>query len=155
MTLLWRCCKRSYLADAFSGAGGRHYGGRWHTAGRPVVYTSEEASLTLIEVLVHGLRFETALEIYALVSCELPERHIYTVEKDDLPDDWDAPQPTGKSQAWGDAWLKGGESAAIRVPSAVMPGNNVLINPLHPDAVELAPATEHIEWDPRLRTAKH
>lgn len=151
MTTLWRCCKRTRLQGAFNGDGGLYHDGRWHLAGRRIVYTSDEASLALVEVMVNGWPLDQVLRLHALVPCELPEAMIYTVPDDELPDDWDSLAPTTATQEWGDTWLQALEHVAVRVPSAVMPGSNVLINPVHLQAAGyLAPGREHVEWNPRL-----
>lgn len=151
MTTLWRCSKRSRLASAFTGEGGRHYDGRWHTAGHQIIYTSDSASLALLETLVHGWSLEQALKFHALISCTFPDEHIHTVGLQSLPEGWDDVQPTASTQGWGDEWLETAKWPAVRVPSAVVPGTNVLLNPHHPIVKRhLVPAREQVEWDPRL-----
>ena len=67
-----------------------------------------------------------------------------------LPPDW--PERTEVTRAVGDAWLANGESALLRVPSAIMPDvHNVLLNPLQPDAGKLQIAdVQDVPFDPRL-----
>jgi len=52
----------------------------------------------------------------------------------------------------GDAWIKSGRPAALRVPSVIVPGEfNYLLNPRHPDFSNLKfgePAA--FLFDPRL-----
>ena len=70
----------------------------------------------------------------------------------DLPEGWDAfPHPPA-TQEIGTRWLREGRSAALQVPSAVVPhAANVLINPAHPDVADLtAGGPDPFDWDPRL-----
>ena len=48
---LWRLARRPYRA--FDGEGARPAGGRWTSAGTPLVYTSAHLSLAALELLVH------------------------------------------------------------------------------------------------------
>jgi RES domain-containing protein len=47
--ILWRISRHRDL----SGAGGMRAAGRWHEAGRPVVYLAESPAAALLEVCVH------------------------------------------------------------------------------------------------------
>ena len=48
---LWRLTRRPF-AD-LEGRGAARFGGRWNRPGRPMVYTTAEASLAVLEVRVH------------------------------------------------------------------------------------------------------
>jgi RES domain-containing protein len=52
----------------------------------------------------------------------------------------------------GDNWLRGAESALLRVPSAIVPkAANYLLNPAHPDEARVSlAATLRAAFDPRL-----
>jgi|SRR5437868_6479914 len=50
---LWRICRRTHAAVAFSGEGARLYGGRWNSQGVTVVYTSPSLALAAVETFVH------------------------------------------------------------------------------------------------------
>ena len=51
----------------------------------------------------------------------------------DLPAGWEAWPHQPHVQAYGDAWLERGRSPALRVPSALIPASNVLLNQAHAD----------------------
>ncbi len=125
--ILWRLCRRPY-AD-LSGGGGRLYPGRLHSAGHPVIYTTAEPALAVLEVRVNlDLPFNLLPEDYVLVRLEAPEGMSLEGVKT-LP-----PQP----RDFGNAWLAAKRGALLRVPSVVVPqACNMLINPLHPDAAQL------------------
>jgi RES domain-containing protein len=69
-----------------------------------------------------------------------------------LPDGWDEhPAPLTLSMM-GEAWLKGAQSAVLKVPSAVVKDEwNLLINPLHADFSHIAIlSVESYQFDKRL-----
>jgi RES domain-containing protein len=143
--LVWRLCRRPH-AD-LSGEGGRLVSGRWHTAGRPVVYTAYEPALAILEVLVHlDIPIEDLPDDYVMMGIDITklEAAVFVVSPriDSISD----------SQAFGDAWLVGKTSAVIGVPSVLSPrGVNFLINPLHPNAKDATIAEiEDFKFDGRL-----
>lgn len=140
--ILWRISEFLEL----DGAGGVVMHGRWHTKGRPVIYTSEHSALTLLEALVH-LEWEHAPAPFQLLRIEAPD----ALEIETHPTSV-APARIEGSMAWGDDWLASGRTALARVPAAVAPlSHNILINPLHPDAAAIH-LVDHSRWpwDKRL-----
>ena len=132
MRTVWRITTVRFAQTAFNGDGARLYGGRWNPKGREVVYTAESQSLALLELMVQDdpLRAHYVL-IPAQLPAELPETRI---DVDQLPDDWRTIDARDVLQALGLAWLEGGQTAVLNVPSAVVPAErNLLINPRHPD----------------------
>jgi RES domain-containing protein len=136
---LWRLCRRPY-AD-LSGEGARIFGGRWNSPGRPVVYLAEHPALAALEVRVHlDLLFELLPNDFVLMRVLLPDALIavadsglYTV-------------PAGNT------WLAEMSSAALRVPSVLLPyAWNVLLNPRHPEIARASVGSiEAFHFDPRL-----
>lgn len=132
MRTVWRITTARFAQTAFSGEGARLYGGRWNPKGWEVVYTAESQSLALLELMVQDapLRAHYVL-IPAQLPANLPEMRI---EVDQLPQDWRNIDARDALQALGLAWLEGGQTALLNVPSAVVPAErNLLINPRHPD----------------------
>jgi RES domain-containing protein len=141
----WRLCRAPHAA--LDGEGARRFGGRWNSAGRPVVYLSEHPALALLEVLVHlDLPPEDLPDDYVMLRVALP---------DDTPPAQVAPEDTADPRAAGDAWLEGRKSAVLRVPSVLVPqAMNLLCNPLHPAAQAVRiEATLPFRFDPRLLRA--
>ena len=139
---LWRLCRRPH-AD-LTGEGARLLGGRWNTSGRPVVYFAEHPALAALEVRVHlDLPFDLLPTDFVLMRATIPDELITGIEV--MSDD---------TVTIGDAWLARGLSAALRVPSMLVPSAwNILVNPRHPDALRIAIATiEPFRFDPRLWT---
>lgn len=132
MLAAWRIVKTKHAASAFDGEGARRHGGRWTSIGRSAVYTSSTVALATLELVVH-LDTTALLPAYALFEVGIPEDLVAEVPGA-LPPTWrDFPAST-ELRAMGDAWLNEVTSAALRVPSAIVPVEfNFLLNPEHPD----------------------
>jgi RES domain-containing protein len=114
--------------EAFSGQGGVYASARWHSAGRPIVYTPQSLSLAALEILVR-LKQTNDIEPFYVYTMEIPDHLILTPKS--LPARWRSRITV--SRAFGDAWLKTNNLPALRVPTVITPGEwNVLVNPLHP-----------------------
>jgi RES domain-containing protein len=132
--ILWRISERSTL----DGGGGLSLSGRWHTAGRRIVYCAPNPATALLEVLVH-----TEIDID-----DVPVNFRYLeIEAPDAPaaEDLDT---SALAQSWrtdllatrraGDQWLQSSRTALLRVPSVIVPATwNVLINPGHPHSAPI------------------
>lgn len=70
----------------------------------------------------------------------------------DVPGGWDAVPSGLSSRAAGDTWAAGAGSTLPQVPSVMLSEDpNVLINPLHGDAVKIAATTAKCRlFDPRF-----
>lgn len=152
MVSCWRIVQERFAGEAFSGEGARLYGGRWNSAGHPVVYTAGSRSLAVLEMLVH-LDGPQLLERYQLFEAMLPESLITELAVKDLPRDWrDDPVPRS-AQALGDAWIEKAASAVLRVPSVLIPEeHNYLLNPRHAGFREIrVSGPQNFAFDPRLK----
>ncbi len=124
----WRI---SHYAD-LNGLGGLRADGRWHHAGRPIVYLADHAASAMLEMLVHS-ELRRLPASFQLLKVELPDNSLLDLDPAALPPDWRARQE--ETRTMGDDWLAQSPSALLRVPSAlVMDGYNLLLNPQHPDA---------------------
>jgi RES domain-containing protein len=148
--ILWRLTRRPY-AD-LSGQGGQLADGRWHSRGHPVVYCAGSAALAVLEVRVHlDLPLDLLPDDYVLMQIEAPDDlEVRTMRPSDLPEGWRPREHL--CRPIGGAWLRGGSTALLSVPSAIIEvERNVLLNPRHPDAgsvavIEITP----FGWDRRL-----
>ncbi len=123
-SILWGISK----FETLDGAGGLAVSGRWHTAGRPVVYCAEHPALAMLEVLVH-LEVGAVPRALHWLRIAAPDRaETYAGPGQDLSD-------ARATRAFGDRWLQEARSCLLRVPSAIAPESfNVLLNPAHPDS---------------------
>ena len=132
-----------------TGSGGLFAPGRWHSQGQRVVYSSSSLALATLELFVN-LQNKRQLARYVRSRILIPEGLIEELGADLMaaftrdPDGFNA-------RGYGDAWLRGGESCVLRVPSRVVPEEaNYLLNPLHPDFGKISATTEPYSADPRL-----
>jgi RES domain-containing protein len=129
--ILWRAARRPY-AD-LSGKGGLLHSGRWHSEGRPVVYTAEHPALALLEVRVNfDLPADLLPDDFMMIKITVPDDIVFSVADMD-------PRDEVAARRLGDDWLATTPSAILKVPSVIAPESyNYLINPLHPHAVRIA-----------------
>ena len=143
---LWRISRHRDL----SGIGGLRANGRWHYAGRPVVYLSESPASALVEICVHTAANDVPPD-FTLLRIVGPEVAMVSLDETGLPASWRTDlEPT---RVHGTAWLRAGRESLLQVPSAVIPHtSNFLLNPLHPDAA-LFQITESMTYpfDRRLK----
>jgi RES domain-containing protein len=134
-----------------SGKGGLYASARWHTRGRPIVYSAGTRALSILEVLVHTDPDDIPEDLQ-LLTFEIPDDlPIRGITRDQLPADWQLPLHSG-CQSLGDQWLIASESPILRAPSALVPEElNLLINPLHPGAARIRIVEQRsFEFDERL-----
>jgi RES domain-containing protein len=148
--VVWRLTKRRY-AD-LSGKGGEIADGRWHTRGRPVVYSATTAALAVLEVRVHlDLPAELLPDDYVLMKVEIADDlERQTLQPQDLPLGWRTSEDL--CRPFGDAWLREASTALLSVPSAIVDvETNMLLNPKHPHAARVrVQKVVPFTWDPRL-----
>src|ERR1700733_1051060 len=63
--------------EAFSGHGGVYASTRWHSAGRPIIYTAQSLSLAALEILVR-LKQTNDIQPFYSYSMEIPDHLILT-----------------------------------------------------------------------------
>jgi RES domain-containing protein len=145
---LWRISNHASL----SGEGGLYASGRWHTRGRRVVYLADHPASALLEVMVHlEIDAEDLPTHYQLLGVDVPDDlKIASLDSGGLPADWRA--QIAHTQSLGNAWLRAGSGALLRLPSAIVPGaDNYLLNPAHVEAARVAIASAaRAAFDPRL-----
>lgn len=150
-TRLYRLIKLKHARNALSGRGGLEADGRWHTAGRLIVYLASSEALAVLEVRVH-LGSIAPKEPYVLLTVELPGGLVRELPRQRWPKRWDAVPFVAATQTLGDRWLASGEGAALRVPSVHSGSDfNVLLNPAHAEAsrAQIIGRTRY-EFDTRL-----
>lgn len=143
---LWRISNHADL----TGIGGLRASGRWHTAGRPIVYLAEHPALCLLEVLAHDVEADDLPRGYQWLKVET--RRPTSVESvRELPRAWKTDLTS--TRTIGDRWLARARTPLLRVPSVLAPESfNYLLNPAHPRGARAARVVTACPYplDPRL-----
>jgi len=143
--ILWRISRPRDLG----GTGGLRSPGRWHHAGRPIVYLAESAAGALLEVCVHTSANDVPPD-FTLLKIEAPELPVQVIQRDGLPARWQSQLEFTRDL--GTAWLQKKDTVLLRVPSAIAETVNFLLNSVHPDAKQfrIIEALQH-PFDVRLK----
>lgn len=130
---IFRVLHEKYSDEPFSGKGGLYASSRWASKGQLVSYAAGNLALAALEKIAGAGRLSRLGEM-VYVPAELGEEAIQVVGEPDLPEGWDRRPPGRVSQKIGDRWLQKEESAALRVPSVILPeGSTYVLNPSHPN----------------------
>ena len=151
MIRAWRIVNARNAATAFSGDGSRRSGGRWNSRGYRAVYVADSLALATLEVMVHGVSYET-LQNYVCILATIPKKIIQEVDLKSLLRNWRDDLPPAELRELGDRWLNEQKSAALKVFSAVIPVEfNYVLNPRHKDfgKIEIAEPLS-LAFDKRL-----
>ena len=133
MPSAWRIVRAARVNSAFTGEGGRVYGGRWNSRGTAVVYVSEHESLAALELLVHTIPL-SPIERYLSFRLEWEDKLTEHFPVRNLPLHWNVEPPTFETMQIGDEWIRRRKSVALAVPSVLSTSEmNFLLNPSHPD----------------------
>jgi RES domain-containing protein len=111
---------------------------RWHTRGKEILYCAPNPATAVLEILVHSqVREPAALARHRFIKVDVPDEvSRQSVDEAQLPTDWS--RRITVTRAWGDRWLREGETAVLVVRSVLVPETyNVLINPRHADAARI------------------
>lgn len=149
MPVGWRVAKKRY--PAYDGSGAMRSGARWNSPGQPVVYAADTYPSAILEILAHALRPRTLPGAHHAVRIEFSVNIVESMAVEDVPG-WDA-KDSAAALAFGDRWLAERRSAVLAVPALTCRpiGRVLMINPLHPDAPQIAvSAPFDVEWDERL-----
>ena len=145
----WRITREIYRPHALSGEGAARVGNRWNSPGVRIAYTSTSRPLAVLEMLVHVTR-DTIPENLLILPINVPDSLVQ--EAEGLPREWNALPYSAAARRFGEHWAAERRSAALLVPSVVLPAErNLLINPMHPDYSKIAAlAPERFQFDRRL-----
>lgn len=147
--IIYRLATERY-ADDISGTGAKLMGGRWNTPGIPVLYTAENISLAVLEIVVNADR-RFIPPAYQLLKLSLPDAvEVSAISKEKLKQGWK--DDFEYSQWIGSEFLRQNKHLAIKVPSAVVDEeHNYLFNPNHSDFKKLKIVSKsHFKFDHRL-----
>lgn len=109
--------------------------GRWHDAGRPIVYLAESPAAALLEVCVDTSANDVPPD-FTLLKIAGPEIPIPAIGIADLPQEWrEQLEITRSWEPRGSATIN---PSSCGYPSALVPErSNFLFNPLNPDAARV------------------
>jgi len=129
--IIYRLAIETYKND-LSGSGSKLFGGRWNSVGLAVLYTTENISLAVLEILVRT-DMQTIPISYHLIKIDIPNAiEPQFISSDKLKKDWK--NDIGYTQWMGDEFIKSANSLLLKVPSAIVDEeNNYVINPKHND----------------------
>jgi RES domain-containing protein len=118
---------------------------RWNRKGQKVIYTSESRSLACLENVVHRSQ-RGLIGLYKTLVIEVPDDlKMELIERKTLPEGWSRIDKYRVCQEIGSVWFASGNTALLKVPSALVPNeNNYILNTLHPDfkSIRLVDAEE-------------
>lgn len=140
----------SQYADDISGEGASIYGGRWNPVGIKALYTSQNISLCILEILAR-----TQIKInpvsYQLVILDFPVNALTEIKNSQLKAGWK--DHVEYTQWVGEEFLKDDKSLVMQIPSAIVEReNNFILNPLHKDFTKVKILEiEALNLDERLR----
>jgi len=133
--IVYRISKGKYKDD-LSGTGAQQYGGRWNNKGVKMLYTASSIALAMSEVAVH-VPYGILPKDYFVISIIIPDSSIKSLDVPLLEAthlNWQQIPYSYETQVIGDNFINEGTSLALKVPSAVVPGDyNLILNPNHTD----------------------
>lgn len=130
--LVYRIERGKYLNTTLSGRGAAMTAGnRWNSIGTPLVYTSANLSLAILEVAVHLNLTKSMPSDRMVVEIEIPtDIKIFEIQEAELPRNWHAKPPILETQFIGDEFIIASDAPVLKVPSSIVPLEfNFLINP--------------------------
>ncbi len=136
--------------DDLSGTGSKLFGGRWNSPGIPALYTAENISLAVLEILVRADKYTVPLT-YSLLKISVPDTAtLVTVQETKLKRLWE--DDLSYTQWMGDEMLKANDALILKVPSAIVPEeNNYILNTRHSDFKKIKIVnTAGFDFDKRL-----
>ena len=146
---MYRICLAKY-ANALVASGIR---GRWNYKGTFVIYTAGSRALACLENVVHRSG-EGLTENFRTLLIHIPDNlKIETIPATALPANWKEISSYPACQAIAHEWYTKGESAVLKVPSAIIPEeSNYILNTRHPDFSSIKiKAVEEFFFDPRIK----
>jgi RES domain-containing protein len=131
MISVFRIAKEKYITD-LSGNGAKQHGGRWNNVGNNMLYTSENISLSLLEILCN-IQMVFIQNNLALIELKITNSDLLdTLPFNELPINWHQYPSPNILQNIGDNFLKKGKFLGLKVPSAIVnEEKNILLNPFH------------------------
>lgn len=128
--IVYRIAQTKYAQD-ITGSGAKKYGGRWNRPGVAALYTSQQRSLCMLELLVHFNAQAAFKQDYSFMTIDIGESdmvdlsHMQYTASDLFLNNESLWRITDKHFAID-------KKSAIKVPSVIIPQEfNIIINPEH------------------------
>lgn len=134
--LLYRIslCKR---ASDLSGTGAKLFGGRWNSAGVPMLYLASSRALAALEVLAHLTNIQDP-ETFCITVFDVPDHSIEAIDKHLLPKDWNSYPSPSSLKKMGDTFARNNKALLLKVPSVIVEDEyNYVLNVNHPDLLKV------------------
>jgi RES domain-containing protein len=149
--IIYRLVVEAYKED-LSGAGSKMYGGRWNMPGIAAIYTAENISLAVLEILVNADKTNIPPS-YFLLKLQVPDSLPFKlITHTSLKEKWYA--DFEYAQFIGSNFLESGKEAVLKMPSAIIKEEyNFLLNPAHADFKKIT-IKESIPFDLDIRLLK-
>jgi RES domain-containing protein len=151
----WRIAATTpnYHCDDMTRSGAKKTGGRWNSAGIPVIYSSGSIALAVLETFVHLASAPTLPLNRYLVEIKVPSDLFITAIPLNTQVGWDAEPPGLVSTNARNIWANSNAGVLAKVPSVIVREEfNYLVNPAHPEAASIkATAVRKWLYDPRLK----
>jgi RES domain-containing protein len=149
---VYRLTRRRFAGkNPFDGEGSFLFGGRWSSIGTRVCYAATHRSLAILEYRAY---IDQAFmpDDLVIATLEVPDEIVITPIPA-LPEDWQEYPAPASLRRIGDRFIAEAKAALMLVPSVLVPQeNNVMLNPLHPDAKRMRRKRRlsPFAYDPRL-----
>jgi RES domain-containing protein len=141
---VYRISRTKFIRD-LTGFGAKRYGGRWNHKGIPVLYTAENRSLAILELMVNFNSRDAFSLNYSMAKIKIPESHIIPISEEETR--------KMKSPEITQFYFFEKNALIIKVPSIIIPQEfNFLINPQHSLYAQVfIDDLEEFELDKRLK----
>lgn len=149
---VYRICLTKYATSLQ--ASGR--AARWNGKGHYMLYTAGSAALACLENLAHRSGVDLSMANFSIITLEIPDslrmEHLTETALTKKDPAWFKIRNYPITQEIGNEWLEKGNSALLKVPSAIIQTeHNYLINIGHPDTSKIRIAnSEPFQFDQRL-----
>jgi RES domain-containing protein len=144
----------SLYKDDISGTGAKIKGARWNMPGSSMLYTAENLSLSVLELLVH-IGLQDIQHFYHSLSIIIPDDTVISeISLSKLKKNWQ--EDEDYTAFMGTEFLRTNESLVLKVPSAIINEEyNYLVNPYHADFKKIKiKRSKPFIFDQRLYTFK-
>ncbi len=133
--IIYRLAVEQYAND-LSGTGSKLLGGRWNSINIPMLYTTQNISLAVLEIIVNTERIHIPKSYMLLKMNISDDLDLNTISNEKLKKNWK--DDFEYTRFMGNEFIKQNKALILKVPSAVVNQEfNYLFNPLHKDFKKL------------------